>query len=48
MDLIEKILKKPSYNKTIGIIIIKEQDKLIANFIRKDNLIPLTSKLENI
>lgn len=40
-----EIGKKPLHNKTIGIIISKEQNKLIANFIRKDNLIPLEYKI---
>lgn len=41
MDLVDKGLKEHIHNKTIGIIITKEQDKLIANFIRRENIIPL-------
>jgi len=41
MDLVDKGLKEQTHNKTIGIIITKEQDKLIANFIRRENIIPL-------
>lgn len=46
MKLIDDNLKKAHHNKTIGIIITKEQDKFIANFVQSDNLIPLTYKLE--
>lgn len=47
MELIDKVIKEQIHNKTIGIIITKEQDKLIVNFIRNENIIPLTYKLEN-
>lgn len=47
MELIDKQIKEPIHNKTIGIIITKEQNKLIVNFIQKENIIPLTYKLEN-
>ena len=42
MDLVDKTLKKSLHNKTIGIIITKEQDKFIANFVGSDEVIPLT------
>ena len=42
MELIDKTIKVPIYNKTFGIRITKEQDKFIANFIRRENIIPLT------
>lgn len=45
MSLIDDYLKKPLHNKTVGIIITKEQNKLIANFIRRENLIPLEYKI---
>ena len=47
MEIIDKTLKAPIHNKTIGILITKEQDKFIANFIKRENIIPLTYKLEN-
>ena len=47
MELIDRTIKERVHNKTIGIIITKEQDKLIANFIRNENIIPLTYKLES-
>lgn len=47
MDLIDKNIKEPIHNKTIGIIITKQNDKLIANFVKSDKLIPLTYKLKN-
>ncbi len=42
MNLIDKTLKKTLHNKTIGILITKEQDKFIANFVSSDEIIPLT------
>ena len=47
MDLIDKNIKEPIHNKTIGIIITKQNDKLIANFVKSDKLIPITYKLKN-
>lgn len=46
MKLVDENLKKSSQNKTIGIIISKEQDEYVANFIKSDNLIPIEYKLE--
>lgn len=46
MDLIDKYVKEVHHNKTIGIIITKEQDKLIANFVASETLIPLTYELK--
>ena len=48
MKLVNENLKLPHHNKTIGIIITKESDKLIANFIKSEEIIPLTYKLEQI
>ena len=45
---VDKNLKLPHHNKTIGIIITKESDKLIANFIKSEEIIPLTYKLKQI
>ena len=47
MDLIDKNIKETIHNKTIGIIITKQNDKLIANFVKSDKLIPLTYELKN-
>ena len=46
MMLVDENLKLPHHNKTIGIIITKESDKLIANFIKSEEIIPLTCQLE--
>ncbi len=46
MKLIDEQLKEPMHNKTIGIIISKKQEQLIANFIRSENIIPLTYKIK--
>lgn len=45
MKLVDQKLKKSFYNNTLGIIISKEQDIYVANFVRSDNLIPLTYKI---
>ena len=42
MDLVDKQVKESFHNKTIGIIISKEQDKYIASFVSNDKIIPLT------
>lgn len=45
MQLVDEELKEPYQNKTMGIIITKEQNQYIANFIQSENLIPLTYEL---
>lgn len=45
MNLVDMYKKEPNVSKTIGLIITKEQNKLIANFVKSENLIPLTYKL---
>ena len=47
MDLVDNNLKKSFHNKTIGIIISKEQDEYIANFVRSNNLVPLEYIIKN-
>lgn len=47
MNLVDKYVKEPSNNPTIGIIITKEQDKFVANFVRSEKLIPLTYEIVN-
>ncbi len=46
MELVDKKIKETFHNKTIGIIISKHHDKLIANFIRSEVVIPLTYKIK--
>ena len=48
IKLIDEQIKEVHHNKTIGIIITKESDAFIANFIRSEEIIPLTYKLEQI
>ncbi len=45
MELVDKNIKKPFHNKTIGIIITREQDKFIATFVGEEDIIPITYKL---
>ncbi len=45
MDLVDKQIKEPFHNKTIGIIISKHQDTFIATFVSEENIIPLTYEL---
>ena len=45
MNLVDMYRKVPNVSKTMGLIITKEQNKLIANFVKSENLIPLTYKL---
>ena len=47
IKLIDENIKKATQNKTMGIIISKEQDKFVVNFIKSDKLIPLTYELIN-
>ena len=49
MNLVDENLKESHHNKTIGIIITKESNELVINFVRRENIIPLYYKLkENI
>lgn len=45
MNLVDMYKKEPNVSKTMGLIITKEQNKLIANFVKSENLLPLTYKL---
>ena len=45
MNLVNNYVKEPSNNPTIGIIITKEQDKFVANFVRSEKVIPLSYEL---
>ena len=44
MNLVDNFVKEPSNNPTIGIIITKDQDKFVANFVRSEKVVPLTYK----
>ena len=46
MKLIDEQVKEAYHNKTIGIIISKESDEFIVNFVRQDDIIPLSYELE--
>ena len=46
LDLIDKYRKEPNVKNTIGIIITKEQDKFVANYVKSDKLIPLTYEIK--
>ena len=48
MKLVDEQLKKPFHNKTIGIIITKESDEFIVNFVGSEDIIPLNYKLKRI
>ena len=49
MNLVDEKLKESHHNKTIGIIITKESNELVINFVRRENIIPLYYKLkENV
>ena len=47
MNIINDEIKEIFHNKTIGIIISKEQDKFIANFVSDENIIPLTYNIKS-
>ena len=47
MNLVDNYVKEPSNNPTIGIIITKDQDKFVANFVRSEKLVSLTYELVN-
>ena len=42
MNLVDNFVKEPSNNPTIGIIITKDQEKFVANFVRSEKVVPLT------
>lgn len=45
MDLVDKKVKKEFHNKTMGIIISKNQDKFVAEFVGSESLYPLTYEI---
>ena len=48
MQLVDEQIKEVHHNKTIGIIISKESDKLIVNFIKSSDIIPLYYELQKV
>lgn len=46
MKLVDEQVKEPFHNKSIGIIISKEQDEFIATYVGQDNIIPITYELK--
>ena len=48
MKLIDEQVKEAHHNRTIGIIISKESDKFIINFIKSDDIIPLYYELQKV
>ena len=47
MNLVDNHVKEPSNNSTIGIIVSKNQDKFIVNFVKGEKIIPLIYELVN-
>lgn len=41
MKLVDEQVREVHHNKTIGIIITKESNKFIVNFVREEDSIPL-------
>ena len=48
MKLVDEQVKEVYHNKTIGIIISKESDEFIVNFVRGEDVIPLAYELEQL
>ena len=48
MELVDKQIKEVHHNKTIGIIITKESNEFIVNFISNEDIIHLNYKLKNV
>lgn len=47
MKLVDDNLKEMHHSKTIGIIITKEQDCYVINYVRSETIIPLTYEFMN-
>lgn len=45
MMIVDEKLKENFHNKTIGIIVSKEQDKYIVSYVSSESIIPITNKL---
>ncbi len=46
MKLVDEQVKKPFHNRTVGIIISKESDNFIVNFVKGNDIIPLYYELQ--
>ena len=46
MQLVDEQVKEVYHNKTIGIIITKESDEFIVNFVKSNDVIPLYYELK--
>lgn len=47
MQIVDEQIKETFHKETVGIIISKKQDKLIANFVKSQKIIPVTYKIAN-
>ena len=48
MKLVDEQVKEVYHNKTIGIIITKESNEFIVNFVRQEDIIPLSYEIEQV
>lgn len=48
MKLVDEQVKEVHHNKTMGIIITKESNEFIVNFVHQEDIIPLNYKFEKI
>ena len=48
MKLVDQELKEIHHNHTIGIIITKESDEFVVNFVHQDDIVPLSYELSHI
>ena len=47
MDYVDKNIKEKYHNKTEGILVVKEKNKLVTKYISNNNLYITTYLLEN-
>ena len=45
MGLVDKTLRESTHNQTMGIVISKSQNSIVASFVRNNRIIPLTYEL---
>ena len=48
MNLVDKTLKKKYHNKTIGLIISKENDKFILQYVNDEGIYLITYKVDEL
>ena len=46
MKLVDDNVKESHHNKTMGIIISKESEEFVVNFIKREDIIPLIYELK--